>query len=227
MLFEDKVDYWLSKDIQGSENWLKLRLGSINSSQISNYSGRSQYQNSPKTNAEIICGISNKSYSLEQQKSLEIGIVCEKFLRMWYEKQIGQKIFEIGLGIWKIDPIFRGSLDGIINNEICVEFKIPKYMPKKLINHAIDVQNGIEFDKFYHDHIKNDNYDQMQANMVIHNMKFCDYIVYSYEEKLLYFERIPLNEKHFYEILYPKSKEFYNNSVIPLMEILNIKRIDP
>lgn len=227
--WEDKNTYWLSKNKQGTDEWINERLCSLTQSKISSYANRSLYQNSPEEDAEIICGISKKSFTSTQQNSMEIGMYGEQFLRNWYQNELSKKynkkiiVNEVGLGIWKKDPRFRGSLDGDIDEDLCVEFKIPKYMPKQLIDHFNS--NNIKPNNY--DHIKPDNYDQMQGNMVIHNKKFCDYVVYSYKDKLLYYERIPVNYDHFYNVLYPKAIEFYDKYVVPLMEKLNLKRIDP
>ncbi len=227
-IWEDKNTYWLSKNKQGSNKWKKERLCSITQSKISSYSNRSMYFSSPEENAKLCCGITH----LEKNIFMEIGTYGEKFLRNWYQNELfktyGNKyiVKEVGLGIWKKDPRFRGSLDGDVNDELCVEFKIPVKISKKLIDHIKNLNNNLK-NEINYDHIKTDDYDQMQGNMVIHNKKYCDYVVYSHVDKLLYYERIPVNYDHFYNILYPRAVDYYEKYVTPLMVKYNLERIDP
>ncbi len=100
-------------------------------------------------------------------------------------------------------------------------------MYKSLINHTNKISKGFEPYHNYHKHINDSHYDQMQGNMVIHGKKYCDYIVYSYEDELLYYERIPVNYKHWYNVLYPNAVKLYESKVQPLMIELGIERIDP
>jgi hypothetical protein len=66
--------------------------------------------------------------------------------------------------------------------------------------------------------IWNSHYDQMQGGMAILGVPWCDYLVYAIDEKRLYSNRIPFNQNHWNNILYPKLKGFLQKDLFPLIE---------
>lgn len=217
-MFEERETCFISKHKQGSEEWFNLRKGCITMSTISNCVGRSNFYKSP----EIICGFEKTQINENMQR----GIRYENILRNYYNQNFNE-CTELGVGIWKKDIRFRGSLDGEVNDILCVEFKIPKKMYKSLTTHVEELENGFKPPQFYHDHIYDSHYDQMQGNMVIHGKLFCDYVVYGFEDEMLYHEKIELNMKHWDEILYPNAVKYYEKYINPLLLKYNFEILNP
>lgn len=226
--WQERETCFVSTHPQGSDEWKNLRIGSVTMSGISSYIGTSQYSLTPDVSAQIICGIHEKSFDQNSINRMEIGISGEPILRNWYSEQLKKYciknnleipiVTEIGIAVWKKNPIFRGSVDGEVGNEGCVEFKIPKKIPYSLRSPSNDPSDF--------SHIPVSHFDQMQGNMHILGKKWCDYLVYSHFYHEVYYERIPYLESYC-ESLFSKAEEFYSTYVIPMMEENKIVRIDP
>ena len=220
--------YYLSNAPQHSQRWTDLRRGALTMGMLSTCLGRSYFKTDPYKCAKIICGLDEKSFDPNKLNNKDIGISGEPIFRNWISEQIGTPIKQVGLGIWKQDPRFRGSLDGEINNYICVELKLPEKMYPQLVKHMKYIEkHGKSLYKNNYDHIPTSHLDQMQGNMLIHGKKYCDYYVYAYGENLLYYERIEIKYNHWNNILYPKAIEFYNKYVEPLIREHEIELIIP
>lgn len=214
----DMGTYWLSTAEQCGETWAKIRRGIITSGICSQCANRSIYKKEPEELARISCGIDEQSFDPKKLDTTNVSITSEPLLRKWFFEKYGIEIKTVGFGIWKKDPRFGGSPDGIIDEDICVEMKLPKRMYPNLTKRF---KYGKKSEKD-HSHIFDSQYDQMQQNMVIFNKKKCYYLVYAYEEEMFYFECIERDYDHWYNELYLKGVEFHEKYIAPLLKENNI-----
>lgn len=237
IVWEDRPTCWMSTAQQTTKLWGQLRIGAITMSGISTYVGRSSFPETPYVSASIICGLSSKSFSVEQTAAMGIGILGEPLLRSWYQDQLTKQaiakhepppvVREVGVAVWKKDPRFRGSMDADVTETLFAEFKIPTKMYRPLIEHIECVRKGYTPQPGEHAHIYNSHYDQMMGNGVIHGKTHVDYVVFSHTEKAAYTERLPVSTHHWDTVLYPQGVNFYEQYVAPLMVKHGINRIDP
>jgi hypothetical protein len=237
---------WIEKEtcktstaMQLTDIWARSRIGCIQASQISECVGRSVYPGTDLNElAKTICGLTSKSFNKNTLDRLTIGISGEPFVRNWYFNEIEMECLtkgltipymrELGVSVWNVDPRFRGSVDAEVGINGCAEFKIPKKMYRSLIEHIMALKRGHNVDpKNPTKHIANSNKDQMTQNCIIHNKKYCDYVVYSDNDKLMYTERVYTDYDHWNNVLYPLGVEYYEKYLTPLMKENKIYRLDP
>jgi hypothetical protein len=200
---------WVSKHEQRSPEWKKLRIGGMTASNISKYVGRSIFAKTNEEMANIIMGKSLEIFSEDSLENMKIGNLGEPYLRKWYETALCKPVNEIGLAVWKQDTRFRGSVDGEVDDDLCVEFKIPKNMYKPLFNYIEATSKGYNTEKDY-SHIYKSHYDQMMMNCAILDKKFSDYVVYSPCNNLVFVQRVPFNYEHWMNELYLPAVKFYD-----------------
>jgi len=234
-MWDERDTCWVSNIEQGTEEWKKLRLCSISSSNISECVGRSSF--SPKNHdekielAKIICGISQKSFSEEAISNMKRGTLFESNVREYHFNKIRSKEYnlnmkELGLAVWKNDQRFRGSVDAEIGEDGIAEYKVPKYMYKKLIQYVEANEKGYKCENDM-SHIFNSHLDQMTQNSIILNKKWCDYQVVSFEDKLEFYQRIPTNYDLWNDTLYPLACEYYTNYIDPIINEYHLKLVSP
>jgi hypothetical protein len=240
--WEERKTCYMSKSKQGGKVWSRLRIGAMNASGISRCLQRMppSMRIPPEESARIICGLSPLSYDKKQTEdekrteSMKIGILGEPIVRQWDSKRLGVTIREVGVGVWKENPVFRGSMDGEpeSSNEKCneddfVEYKIPKNIYWKLIEYIEAIKKGFEPPPGYHRHIFDSQYDQITFCGSIHGKQRCKFTVVSAETSDVYEQWIPTDHDHWNKVLYPQGLQFYNTYVVPLMAKHHILRIDP
>jgi hypothetical protein len=219
---------------QLSEEWKRLRIGSLSASKITSLIGDSPFSKSPEESALECLGLTKPIFTKEAQARMKIGTDNEGLVREWYSKRIGIPIRELGLAIWKENPIFRSSLDGIYtigDQNVGLEIKITDSMYKPLLLHhhshhpkLNDVMNDEPQRK--NNHIWLSHYDQMIQNMAISGLDRMDYVVVDWKTNQVYIEEVyPNNEQ--WKLLVEKGTKFYNRYVLPLSEQTGIKRYDP
>lgn len=228
--WEERKTCHVSLHKQTSDIWHRLRVGAITMSMIGKYLGRcpdSMNINSYDA-ALLICGLKQQQFTKRAVYNMEIGVKGEPILRIWDANYHKQKITEVGVAVWKKDPRFRGSIDGEVDDEIFVEYKIPQDMYRKLIEHVEAIKKGFTPPPGYHGHIFDTHYDQITGNGVIMDKKRCRYCVSSASKhQLTYWEYIPIDYDHWYKTLYPEGVKFYDTHVEPLMKEYGVQRIDP
>ena len=224
----DCGSYFISNAEQRSPEWHKTRSGRVTASNFGTCAGHSKFSTSDNLAMEI-AGLKVKEFSEESKRVMDIGTKMEPEARTWYEKSRGVTVKEYGLAVPKWNMYIGGSPDGIIDNsDGIIEIKCPERMYKPLkdkMEACSDdscedddtiVENGSK-DPFAHSHIWPTHYDQMQGCMAILNKSFCDYIVYSAPENLVYVERIPFNRIYWETELYPKIYYFIETKLKPLL----------
>jgi hypothetical protein len=233
-MWKEFKTYYRNDSSQLSEEWFSIRLCSLTAGNSGNWSGRSNFAKSPDEEADYICGLKIKSFDDKNKYNMNNGIIGEPELRKWDSQLLGIPLSEVGVSVWKENPIFRGSLDAEPNIKLednydfFCEYKITQddvYRP--LIEYTESIKKGYKPPPFYHNHIFSSHYDQMTVNGIIHDRKYCHYVVKGFKTNNIYWENIPINKDHWEKELYPKGLLFYDNYIIPRMKEHNLKRIDP
>jgi hypothetical protein len=229
----EKDTYWVSNSEQLSEYWFKLRNCRITGSKIGPLVDHSPFpDSSPINTAREIAGVYKKTFSVRSQTLMQNGVITEPYAREWYSKMIKKDIQEYGLSIPKWDLRLGASVDGVIDSDNICEIKVPYKMYTSLDRHRKYTSSGVRYGKFYHKHIIQTHYDQMQMGMAVLGATKCHYIVYMPKEddrstpKDVYIEIVHFNPDY-WDIIYKEAIDMYDEYILPLMEKYNIKRIDP
>lgn len=237
--------YWINNSEQGSVGWLTARKGlvslknlvgdgfetkSSNPTQIlissrvtgSNFgsaAGLSKFS-TPGELALYVSGLQEQKFTEESLKNMAHGTKYEPEARAWYERSTGYEVEEVGLAVPKWNFHLGASVDGIVKDqEGIIEIKCPKKMYGPLIDHEKQISFGCEPEsKYYHKHIWDSHYAQMQGGMAILDKKWCDYIVYSTSDRKVYKERILFNREYWENRLYPSLQSFFHTNLFPLLE---------
>lgn len=226
----DKGEYWVTDAEQMSEFWHAARSCRVTGSKIGGLVGHSIFSDPGKTAREI-AGVFNPSITSYKENMMKDGIVMEPYAREWYAGVIGKHITEMGLAVPKWDVRFGTSVDGIISDTAICEIKVPHKMYSLLIDHRKRMSNGEKFDKYYHAHIWDTHYDQMQLGMVVTNTRMCHYVVYMPSKdpsipKDVYCEIVHFNP-NYWELLYSDAGGKYEELIIPIMKEYGLSRVDP
>lgn len=242
--WEDCGKYWLNISVQGSENWLKERQGQIpieylsvecknraskNNEQYinarvtgSNFGAASGWSRftTPEELAQYISGRKKRTFSPESIENMAHGTKYEPVARTWYENATGLKVEEVGLAVPKWNFHLGASVDGVIvGQEGILEIKCPKRMYGPLIEHTYNLGVGWEAPSpYYHEHIWDSHYAQMQGGMAILGKKWCDYLVYCTEDRRVFRERILFDRSYWEKKLYPSLQSFLHNHLFPILE---------
>ena len=175
--------YYLVDVTQGSKDWLYMRKGRITMSNIGKIVGHAPY--CTLTHEELgkcFRGLMKEDFSEEAKKRMDLGNQYEPLVRDTLAKKLGVEIKETGFAIWKKDPRFGASLDGIINDDVGIEIKCPAKMYQPIKNFIEKREKGeAKEDDFQH--IWKSQYDQIIGNGVITGRKWMIFCVYSIEEK--------------------------------------------
>ena len=229
-LWKESDTYWLDTTPQKdptsnevSERWLKLRSGRLTASNAGTAAGHSMFS-TPEQLADQLAGITPKVFSEESKRVMNLGNEREPIARDWYCQTNNVTVEELGLAVPKWNLYLGGSVDGaVVGNDKIIEIKCPEKMYGPLVNHMEKLKYGWKAPQFYHEHIWDSHYDQMQLCMKILGKKYCDYIVYCVDENSCFTETVAFNEKYWNEDLYPKLTHFIENLLKPRLEKQNIK----
>ena len=150
----------INKDKQGTEEWLKSRLGKMTASNAqtiqANGAGLTTYVYQKV--AEILSGKMEDSYINDD---MERGNELEDTARSSYEMETGNKVIQVGF--CESDGV-GASPDGLVGEDGLIEIKCPRdynYV-KTLHTRKIDIK-----------------YEwQMQMQMKVTGRKWCDFVVF-------------------------------------------------
>jgi hypothetical protein len=200
--------YYLYDVRQGSYDWLFMRKGRLTGSMMGKIVGHAPYNHhSSEELAAIIKGEKKEKFTKEAIERMQKGTDYEPIVRDELSKIIKKTIHETGFAVWKADTRFGASLDGIINKDIGIEIKCPAkmYAPiKKYMENKDRDPKDIR-------HIWKSQYDQIITNGVITNRKKMIFCVYAIEEKNMFYQCIDVDYKYWFDFLYPKACQFYEN----------------
>ncbi|MFK5969984.1 MAG: YqaJ viral recombinase family protein [Candidatus Marithrix sp.] len=209
-------NYYISLAAQGTDLWKKHRFNRLTASNFgSALELGARYPNSsPMDVALDITGIKPKVFSNFSLNVMAHGTKKEPIARKWYEDTYGVIVDELGVVIPKFEIRIGASLDGSIRGTNgMIEIKCPKKMYPKLSQHDPESVT----DQFYHDHISEHHYAQMQGGMEICNKDYCEYIVFATESDQVYVERVLRNQDYWKNILYPGINHFLTDIMEPLL----------
>lgn len=164
-MIESKT-YLLSEHPQGTEEWLKLRLGKI--------TGTIGAKIIDGKDTDTILKMIRGEYqpTEEEIQRMQIG-KYEGQVRKWFMKTHNLKVDEVGYAIWKSNTKIGCSVDGIIDDgHGIIEIKCTKKFSPGL-------EGVIKYGKSEGDysHIYSSHFYQMQHNMGVLNRQYCIYIV--------------------------------------------------
>lgn len=230
-MWVDRGTYWLNDAKQGTEEWKSLRKGLLTASKFSVASGFIMFQTKENLalcmrygvdyipqHLELQLQIETDASKLERLLSLERmkhGNDTESLARDWYCKHYNCTVKEVGLAVPKWDMRIGCSLDGEVESDGMIEIKCP---PEKMYAYILQYLQGnsnplfkeekkIEkWDKIYQNYywyVLRSHYDQMQGCMAITNKKWCDYIVYSVKDNMVFVKKIYFDPVYWNEHLYP------------------------
>lgn len=206
-LWKDCGAYLLNTNMYDVSIYKKHRLLSNN---FGSAIGKSNISNPIEIANDII---NNKYYSLKH------NIKSEHKAREWYCNTRDIKILNCGFAIPKWEHRIGTYLDGdILNTDGMIEIKHPLDMYENLKTHINKLRTGWKPPPFYHDHIWDSHYAQIQGSMKIIGKQWCDYIVYATNSNLSYVERIQFNPDYWNTILWPGLQNFLDNYLDPLIK---------
>jgi len=154
--------------IQGSDEWLQIRLGKITGSMVHNImsNGRGG-KPSAMTHSYMMQLIADKLTGKppEQFKSKEMlwGNECEGAARERYKFESGNDVDEIGF--YELNDYVGYSPDGVINDDGLLEIKCPK--------------STTQLHRFFEDlGLPKDYKPQVQFGLLVTGRQWCDFVSY-------------------------------------------------
>lgn len=148
---------------QCTKLWDELHIGTVSASKLSTWLGLTKFSEGPEESALQCVGLSKKTFNSEQLDRTQIGIAGEPIVRKWYSESIATPISEVGVAVWKKDPRFRASLDGMYTKDGVtrgVEIKVTDKVYWLLIQHFQALKKGVN-NMPEHSHIWDAHYNQM------------------------------------------------------------------
>ena len=213
----DRGDYLLHSAHQGTTEWAAERLYRLTTSNFGPALGLGTHDSVIGV-AMSITNVKSKSFVERGKFTKAHGVITEPEAREWYCKSRNVQVSEVGLAVPKWEPRIGTSLDGdIIGTDGIIEIKSPMQMYEPLDEHINKVRTGWRPPPFYHTHIWDTHYAQMQGEMKITGKKWCDYIVFAKQSNRVYVERIPFNQKYWDETLWPGIQHFLDDYMEPLI----------
>lgn len=190
---------------QGSPDWFALRKGRITMSTLGSFIIFAKTHEDKVRVAEEMLGLRKKDFSDEAKTNMDVGIVYEDLVRQEYASTVGMKVYEVGFYIFRENPIFAGSADGVFENGDLLEIKITT---KDNPSHSVSDYSEIPL--WY--------YWQMQGNMFISDSPKCHFVSYSRKSGEFYSRIIPYNHERWINECYIPGMEFYEEYIMPLLK---------
>lgn len=200
--WEDKGTYCVNIAAQCTKAWLDQRAVRDTASDFGKLLGHSNFADGkPINHASNKISGTKKIFNSTALGHMSRGRKLEPFVREHYERKHNVKATEHGLAVPKWDVTIGGSPDGIVDKPHSVdgygmiEIKCPKKMSDYIVKYMNDINSGITFPRYYHNHIWRDHYDQMMTCMAIMGKKWCDYIVYCEDEQNVFEYRVYFDQE--------------------------------
>jgi hypothetical protein len=209
--------YWLNVGAQDSDMWHTEHLRRLISSKFGAALGKN-FDITPQTMAQRIA---TATFDPQEDRSEIVdqhGIITVKKARQWYCQTRNVKVREVGFAVPKWEHRIGTSVDGEVDgNDGIIHIKTPSEMYEALVDHMNRIKSGWKPPPFYHVHIREAHYMQMQGAIKIMNKNWCDFIVFSTKSNLSYVERIYFNQKYWDTVLWPGIRHFLQNILDPCL----------
>ena len=216
-MWVDRRVYWEHSAPQNTEAWKNIRRGRIGGSDTGALAGESNFD-TPEQAGKYIAGVEEKQFSDNSQKAMAHGHQWEGTARTWYQTKYGLQVIERGSCVSKADYRIGASVDGdVVGTPGIIEIKCPQKMYKPILNFQKMKAAGWQPPENYHQHIWTTHYCQMQQSMAVLGKKYCDYIVYSVEDRSVFTQRIVF-DPIFWEQHYNKVIANYEKYVVPHLQ---------
>ena len=191
-----------------------MRKGRITMSNLGKIVGHAPYCTlSHEDLGKCFRGLLKEDFSDDAKKRMDLGNQYEPLVRDALAQKLGVEIKETGFAIWKKDPRFGASLDGIISDDVGIEIKCPAKMYGPIKNFLERREKGeVKEDEI--GHIWKSQYDQIIGNGVITGRKWMIFCVYSIEEKKMFYQKVKVDYDYWHNFLYPKACEFYDKFMV-------------
>lgn len=210
-VFPINHDRALNIDIQqGSDEWKSIRICRITMSKLAKILLFSKTEDEKIRTARIICGLEQEIFTEEAKSRMNVGVEYEADVRDAYTKTTGMNVFETGTCIFRENPIFSGSPDGVFENGDVLEIKITT---NDLPSYYCSDYSEIPLWYYY----------QMQGNMFILDSTQCHYVCYSRISGKMYTRIIPYDHDRFVNEVYVPCCQFYKQYMKPLIEEHGLK----
>lgn len=205
----DKENYWLHTYEQLSQPWHYEKSFRFTTSSFGPVAHPTFYRGPDDVISDFRHG--QKIKSLIERLAMEHGLATEPKARKWYEKKNNVKVEELGLAVPKWDHRIGASTDGaVVGTNGIIEIKSPINFYNPLRKYMKSLSEGWKPPQYYHEHIKDAHYDQMQGAMAILGKDWCDYIVYCPNDNINFVDRVYFNRDYWEKDLYPAVKSFVN-----------------
>lgn len=180
---EDRGSYWLSTAKQGSDEWKELRKGRTTASRV----------------LEVILKPKSVHYQTPPNQAMIHGTEMEPIARQWYQEETGNQVEEVGIAIPKWDLRLGASSDGLVGDDGMIEIKCPLRMYDAIRTYFYLKDRGREGPN----PVSPPHYAQIQMNLAVLDRDWCDYVVYTDNDKFIY--RVN-RDRTYWDKLYQKIK---------------------
>ena len=182
---------------QGTEEWLKQRLGCATASCFKDIMAVSKSTGKPlkaredylwRLATERLYGAPSEGFS---SRSTDWGKSLEPFARQAYEVETGYVVDTVGFILHPCIEFCGASADGLVNDDGGIEIKCPK-------------DKTMHMKTWYHG-MPEEHMPQVQGNLWIHNRKWFDFISYdprAAPDQRIYIERIERDDFYIEKLEY-------------------------
>lgn len=189
---------------QGTVEWDNIRKGRITMSSLGRILLFCKTEEEKHKYARIIARLEKEEFTEEALARMKIGVDYEETVRDSYSKHIQQHIYTTGTCIFRENPIFSGSVDGIIENGDIIEIKI---IEGDIPSFSCDDYSEIPLWYQY----------QMLGNMFITDSTMCHYVCYSRRSGKYYVRHFPYDHDRFINECYIPLCRYYKKYVLPVL----------
>ena len=191
---------------QGSEEWLKIRLGKVTASGVADVLAKTKSGVSAsrgnyliKLAIQRVTGVVEESFTND---AMQWGIDNEAQARVAYEVASGNFVDQIAFVDHPMISWFGASPDGLVNDDGLVEIKCPN--------------SATHWSYIKDDGPPNKYYIQMQAQMACTGRSWCDFVSFDPrmpERSRLYIKRV-MREEQYISLMESEIKQFLDEVAV-------------
>jgi putative phage-type endonuclease len=198
---------------QGTQQWKDERAKRITASIVGIIVGHSQFKTREDFILEFIGQKEPEPMTAQGLSNVAHGNRWEDYARKLYCRQYNFIVEEMGLRVSLKDDRIGASVDGkLVGHNTIIEIKCPVGGIYRLLKeHVARLATGWIPDKYYHAHIFDTHYDQMQMGMAVTETTNCHYIVYSASSGEMFVCDVPFNQEY-WNWLYAEICKFFDEA---------------